>query len=94
MYNVGRTHTHTRAYILLIEAILFQTGHSNTPVNIRSTEDEERTEKPKKEQLTKNQKRKLYDRIGNVNTQELVRGWNWVDVMKHLSQRGRFYEQS
>lgn len=42
--------------------------------------------KKKKEQLTKNQKKKLFDRVGNQG--EIVRGSNWVDVIKHLSQTG------
>ena len=56
--------------------------------------EEGKSNKPKKEQLSKQQKRKLYDRMGNMNTQELVRGWDWVDVVKHLSQRGKADEQS
>lgn len=43
--------------------------------------------KEKKEQLTKAQKRKLADRV-NING-ERPRGWNWVDLIKHLSQTGR-----
>ena len=43
--------------------------------------------RPKKEQLTKTQKRKLFDRMGN--TGEMIRGWNWVDIVSHLSQKGR-----
>ncbi|XP_039271884.1 RWD domain-containing protein 4-like isoform X2 [Styela clava] len=43
--------------------------------------------KEKKEQLTKAQKRKLADRLNASG--ERARGWNWVDVVKHLSQTGR-----
>ena len=43
--------------------------------------------KDKKEQLTKNQKKRLYDKMGNT-TGEMPRGWNWVDIVKHLSQTG------
>ncbi|XP_048753247.2 RWD domain-containing protein 4-like [Ostrea edulis] len=42
--------------------------------------------KEKKEQLTKNQKRKLFDRLDA--TGEKPRGWDWVDVIRHLSQSG------
>ncbi|XP_064621015.1 RWD domain-containing protein 4-like [Lineus longissimus] len=42
--------------------------------------------KEKKEQWTKSQKRKYYDRIDCKG--ERARGWNWVDVIKHLSQTG------
>uniref|UniRef100_A0A8C3DT53 RWD domain containing 4 n=1 Tax=Corvus moneduloides TaxID=1196302 RepID=A0A8C3DT53_CORMO len=39
--------------------------------------------KEKKEQLSKTQKRKLADKTDNKG--ELPRGWNWVDVIKHVS---------
>lgn len=42
--------------------------------------------KEKKEQLTKAQKRKMIGRTDNKG--ELPRGWNWVDVIKHLSKTG------
>ncbi|ELK36687.1 RWD domain-containing protein 4 [Myotis davidii] len=42
--------------------------------------------KDKKEQLTKAQKRKLADKTDHKG--ELPRGWNWVDVVKHLSKSG------
>lgn len=40
---------------------------------------------PKKEKLSKSQKRKLAGRVVNG---ELPRGHNWVDVVKHLLQSG------
>ncbi|XP_067667950.1 RWD domain-containing protein 4-like [Haliotis asinina] len=42
--------------------------------------------KEKKEQLTKAQKRRYFDKYGS-NT-DRPRGWDWVDVVKHLSQTG------
>ncbi|KAL8207320.1 UNVERIFIED_CONTAM: RWD domain-containing protein 4 [Gekko kuhli] len=42
--------------------------------------------KEKKEQLSKTQKRKLADKTDHKG--ELPRGWNWVDVVKHLSKTG------
>ncbi|XP_015282459.1 PREDICTED: RWD domain-containing protein 4 isoform X3 [Gekko japonicus] len=42
--------------------------------------------KEKKEQLSKTQKRKLADKTDHKG--ELPRGWNWVDVIKHLSKTG------
>ncbi|CAG5126396.1 unnamed protein product [Candidula unifasciata] len=42
--------------------------------------------KERKEQLTKSQKRKIFDRFGA--TTDRPRGWNWVDIMKHLAQSG------
>eukprot|EP00117_Sycon_ciliatum_P026824 scpid38005/ scgid21926/ RWD domain-containing protein 4; Protein FAM28A len=43
--------------------------------------------KEKKEQLTKAQKRRLAERFG-ANAEERPRGWNWVDVIRHLSKTG------
>jgi len=48
--------------------------------------------KEKKEQLTKAQKRKIINRQ-DVNG-EMPRGWNWVDVVKHLCQTGKGSEES
>lgn len=42
--------------------------------------------KEKKEQLSKAQKRRMVNRTDNKG--ELPRGWNWVDVIKHLSKTG------
>lgn len=41
---------------------------------------------PKKEQLTKSQKRRQWERSDHRG--EKARGWNWVDLVKHLSQTG------
>jgi hypothetical protein len=41
----------------------------------------------KKEQLTKAQKRRMWDK-GGIDSEDRPRGWNWVDVVKHLSQSG------
>lgn len=40
----------------------------------------------KKEQLTKSQKRREWDRVDNKG--ERPRGYDWIDVVKHLSQTG------
>lgn len=42
--------------------------------------------KEKKEQLTKAQKRRMINKTDHKG--ELPRGWNWVDVIKHLSKTG------
>lgn len=42
--------------------------------------------KEKKEQLTKSQKRKITCRTDNKG--DLPRGWDWIDVIKHLSKTG------
>lgn len=41
---------------------------------------------PKKEQLTKAQKRRQWNKLDASG--EKPRGWNWVDIVKHLSQTG------
>lgn len=46
----------------------------------------EKLAKEKKEQLTKAQKRRITDQTNFKGERE--RGWNWVDVVKHLSQTG------
>lgn len=51
------------------------------------TETKSSNKKEKKEHLTKAQKRKLADRV-NING-ERPRGWDWVDLIKHLSQTGK-----
>jgi len=47
---------------------------------------QEKVVKEKKEQLTKAQKRRITDRTNAKGERE--RGWNWVDIIKHLSQTG------
>lgn len=48
----------------------------------------ETEKKEKKEQLTKAQKRRQWDRATDSKGQK-ARGWDWVDVVKHLSQTPR-----
>ncbi|KAK9303618.1 hypothetical protein QLX08_004724 [Tetragonisca angustula] len=47
---------------------------------------EETTKKPKKEHLTKAQKRRQWNKADGKG--EKPRGWDWVDIVKHLSQTG------
>lgn len=42
--------------------------------------------KEKKETMSKSQKRRMFDRFGA--TMDRPRGWDWVDIIKHLSQTG------
>merc|ERR1711862_233262 len=42
---------------------------------------------PKKENLTKAQKRAMWKK-GGLETEGRPRGWNWIDVIRHLSQTG------
>ena len=49
-------------------------------------DNEPKQKKEKKEQLTKAQKRRITDRTNFKGERE--RGWNWVDIVRHLSQTG------
>ncbi|XP_008433137.1 RWD domain-containing protein 4 isoform X1 [Poecilia reticulata] len=59
-----------------------QTLTSNTEVTTPSVAKK----REKKEQLTKAQKRRMINKTDHKG--ELPRGWNWVDVIKHLSKTG------
>ena len=63
-------------------------GHSvSTPVILSSSVVNRCSGKEyiKKEQLTKAQKRRMWNR-GGLETDDRPRGWNWVDIVRHLSQ--------
>lgn len=65
--------------------------HATTSINNIITVETPNSAQPskkkeKKEQLSKAQKRKLADKTDHKG--ELPRGWNWVDVVKHLSKTG------
>ena len=47
---------------------------------------------PKKEQLSKAQKRRQWNRCDTGG--EKPRGWDWVDIIKHLSQTGNHSEKN
>lgn len=47
---------------------------------------QEKIVKEKKEQLTKSQKRRITQQTNYKGERE--RGWDWIDVIKHLSQTG------
>ncbi|XP_069703114.1 RWD domain-containing protein 4 [Periplaneta americana] len=56
-------------------------------ITISGPQEIEPSKKPvKKEQLSKAQKRKQWDRVDGKG--DRPRGWDWVDVVKHLSQTG------
>jgi len=60
-------------------------------MNLAEKDDRDETGKVKvvkKEQLTKSQKRREWDRVDNKG--ERPRGYDWVDVVKHLSQTGGY----
>ncbi|XP_078044610.1 RWD domain-containing protein 4 [Augochlora pura] len=52
---------------------------------------EETAKKPKKEHLSKAQKRRQWNKVDGKG--ERPRGWDWVDIVKHLSQTGPKQEQ-
>eukprot|EP00210_Caulerpa_lentillifera_P006387 g6101.t1 len=50
------------------------------------------TKQVSKDKMTKAQKRRFYSRFGAVD--EKPRGWNWVDVISHLSSRPQTLDKS
>ena len=71
---------------------VFQDSLSSLQAEARDHEtvvnQDEGKKKEKKEQFSKSQKRKMFDRMTNAATGEKPRGWDWVDIVKHLSQSG------
>ncbi|XP_047527831.1 RWD domain-containing protein 4 [Vanessa atalanta] len=53
---------------------------------IAITEQTESKKPEKKEQMSKAQKRRAWDRAEIGRAGERPRGWDWVDIVKHLSQ--------
>ncbi|CAH2086020.1 unnamed protein product [Euphydryas editha] len=53
---------------------------------IAITEQTESKKPEKKEQMSKSQKRRAWDRAEIGRAGERPRGWDWVDIVKHLSQ--------
>ena len=51
---------------------------------VTEVEEVKKEVKEKKEQLTKAQKRRMFDKFGHAG--DRPRGWDWVDIIKHLSQ--------
>ena len=60
-----------------------------TKLTVDTSQDDggEGKSKVKKEQLSKAQKRSMWKK-GGVNEEDRERGWNWVDLVRHLSQSG------
>ncbi|GAB1604619.1 RWD domain-containing protein 4-like isoform X1 [Argonauta hians] len=80
--NIGMLMVHQPTAVL-VPAVITEVENLKEEI---SKPDKQVEVKKKKEQLTKNQKKKLFDRVGNQG--EIARGANWVDVIKHLSQTG------
>lgn len=55
-------------------------------IQLKSNTESDSKPQAKKEQLTKAQKKKMWERSDNKGNK--MRGWNWVDIIKHLSQTG------
>ncbi|KAH8409337.1 hypothetical protein KR222_000633 [Zaprionus bogoriensis] len=55
-------------------------------LKISDVDGDAKRKEPKKEQLTKAQKRRQWDRSDHKG--DRARGWDWVDIVKHLSQTG------
>ncbi|XP_054745223.1 RWD domain-containing protein 4 [Anastrepha obliqua] len=55
-------------------------------LKISDNADANKKKEPKKEQLTKAQKRRQWERTDHKG--DRPRGWDWVDIVKHLSQTG------
>jgi len=62
------------------------TGDKDSEAREHQDEGEGKSKGPKQEQMTKSQKRRAWNRMDNKG--ELIRGHNWIDVIKHLSQTG------
>lgn len=70
------------------ESYISDVTESVDRITISGTQELESASKKsvKKEQLSKAQKRKQWDRVDGKG--DKPRGWDWVDVVKHLSQTG------
>uniref|UniRef100_A0A6M2DFN0 Putative rwd domain-containing protein 4 diachasma alloeum n=1 Tax=Xenopsylla cheopis TaxID=163159 RepID=A0A6M2DFN0_XENCH len=55
-------------------------------IKIDDVQDDVKKSVTKKPQLTKAQKRRQWERVDGKG--ERPRGWDWVDIVKHLSQTG------
>ncbi|XP_015182712.1 PREDICTED: RWD domain-containing protein 4 [Polistes dominula] len=64
---------------------------SKLKISSENQQTEEVVKRPKKEQLSKAQKRRQWNKADGKG--ERPRGWDWVDIVKHLSQTGPKQEQ-
>ncbi|XP_035738726.1 RWD domain-containing protein 4-like [Vespa mandarinia] len=64
---------------------------SKLKISNENQQAEEAVKRPKKEQLSKAQKRRQWNKADGKG--ERPRGWDWVDIVKHLSQTGPKQEQ-
>ena len=61
-----------------------QQQQQNSQVTAASTSTQQQQQQ--QAQMSKQQKRRMWDRGGAADARE--RGWDWVDIVKHLSQTG------
>ncbi|MFH4981518.1 hypothetical protein AB6A40_008227 [Gnathostoma spinigerum] len=62
-------------------------GNCGTNIKICADDDESNViDGMRKLKMTKAQKRRMWDRTDASKAGERERGWNWVDILKHLSQ--------
>lgn len=71
----------------VVFVLIFWQVSSEVSLENGANGDQPAAKKEKKEHLSKQQKRRMLDKFG-ANTGERPRGWDWVDVIKHLSQTG------
>ena len=67
------------------DSVQVVTEEIETKCAVTDNSDNVAKTKVKKEQLTKAQKRAQWKK-GGVNEEDRERGWNWVDIVRHLSQ--------
>lgn len=73
------------------DSVDLNTQTSQLKIADENQQSEESTKRPKKEHLTKAQKRRQWNKADGKG--ERPRGWDWVDIVKHLSQTGPKQEQ-
>lgn len=64
----------------------------NIDSGVIRTDNDPGTKSERKEQLTKAQKRRRWEQTDHKGNR--ARGWDWVDIIKHLSQTGYKEEQA
>jgi hypothetical protein len=58
-------------------------------ISTAKNEDRKSAEKETKSKMTKAQKRRMWDKAeGGAKGGEKPRGWDWADIIRHLSQTG------
>jgi len=68
---------------------------SEDVISTAKTEEKEKSaEREAKSKMTKAQKRRMWDKVeAGAKGGEKPRGWDWIDIIKHLSQTGSKEEE-